>query len=1146
MNRNIGLSAGTIVLAAVLLRVAVPGGGQGGRVATAGENRTATKGTSEQTEGAGGASQSKEEKVEGPWLATRRFFGHAASKSAACEGPAIDLASASNENVFEKAPPEQQEQLHCHVRKYFGIADPEQVTFLIATVPDPLHSRLALLTDSSLQAIQKAAARSEWVFASEWLPWADGVNPKESDPEKRRRERQVMRRQERQPGLLVFRHSVNTDTGFDPRVLLVFVVGETPTAGLNKTQFDVARRYMRAIREPAEILVQGPTFSGSFDSLYDLIVRDSRAKYVVQSGSATSEAMIRAFQKSGVEFYTTQFDGNFRALLDVLGLEQDEAAVLEEDETEYGQTASKDPERKDPEGRDRKTKRLRTFYFPRDMSHLRNAYREVAAPAEMKGAPEPDVEFSLKDTDAGEDSIPVFSKSHSPLSQNAVLTEITAALRRDRVKIVQIGATNVLDLLFLTRTLKRQCPDTRVVISSPDLLFVEAAQTDGLAGTLALSTYPMFMAANSWMNQRDKPAIFPDAHAEAVYNATLMLLNKPLLGTEQAPALSDYGWRNSEFPPTWVLMLDRKGFMPVRTFQDAPNNWFRKVQHAGLFEMRLDGPPGPWIAISGCIALLTIAVAAWIFYLGRHNEPTLGAAFGPQLLDADDRDMGRRFYLVPILLLLIAMQLVVWIPFWRTSWSWSVLNTKLLPGAGVAAALAALVLLRPGRWKARKHRAGLWIAYLIFAVGTILWLVCCFVAGDHAMFFSFRTVELRTGSSPAWPILTALAILLVFAVTQLRRIYLAVYETPEILVKFETMLQPRLEASYNTLNQILHAPIYWGKRHRLGAALAALVFLSTSVWAQLRAVDGLWYDVLSLVLTVTAVAALLLICSQANALWRALQGMLACLNPMPLSNRFLRSEHTGRSRPIWVAELNVQSIDVHAQILRALHDMVLLRVGKSDGAQWREWLKKGADNTNVLINAKTRTEVWQSRVSIRALGKEVAAKAFRVAQDGWRHEYIPLEAVAIADGEIEKAAPQEQQPDAGRLAESLVALHYSPYLVYCVRQIRNLLFSLSIGFLLLVASLNSYSYQAPQFIGKALLVLFLLMGAVTFRCIVGMERDPILSRIAGTTPGKLDMESYFKLIGYGALPILALLASQFPSVSGWLYTWITPTLEALR
>ncbi|HJZ96534.1 MAG TPA: hypothetical protein VKE70_08500, partial [Candidatus Solibacter sp.] len=876
MNRNIGMSVGTIALAAVFLHVAVPGGERaGGRVTVTGENRAATKSPAEQAESAGGESKSKEEKVEGPWLATRHFFGrYTPPKTPECKAHAIDLSSAMDDYVFENKTADQRDPFNCRVREYFGIADPEQVTFLIATVPDPLHSHLALLTDSSLQAIQKAAARSEWVFATQWLPWADAVNPKEGDPEKRRRERQAVRRQERQPGVLVFRHAVNAkdvkkkEWEFDRRVLMVFVVGETPTVGLNKTQFELARWYMRAIHEPDEILVQGPTFSGSLYSLHDLIDQEGNSgKFVVQSGSATSEAMIRAFQNTNPEFYTTQFDGDFRGLLRALGLNPDEAALLEEEETEYGQAQTrmdlkkKDPEKKDLEKKDPETKPLRTIYFPRDISHLRNAYREVAA-AQSKGAPAPDLEFSLKDAETGEDSLPVFSKTHGPLSQNAVLSEITDTIRRDRVKIVQIGATNVLDLLFLTRTLKRQCPDTRVVISSPDLLFVEAAQTEGLAGTLALSTYPMFMAANTWMNQRDRPLVFPDAHAEAVYNATVTLLNKPLREIGKEPdqnnaLLSDYRWtkpdsppRKPDSPPTWLLMLDRHGYMPVRTFQEVPKDWFRKVQNDNRFDLTLERPSGQWIAISGGIALVSIAVAAWIFYLGRNDKRTLGAAFGPQLLDANDSDTGRRFYLMPILLLLIAMQLVVWIPFWRPLWSGGLLNTKLLPGAGVIGALAALALLRPGQWKERRHRVGVWIAYLMLLGPAFLWSMCCFSGGDHAFFFSFRTVELRIGTSPAWPILAALAILLVFAVAQLWRMYLAAYETPEILVQFESILQPRLESSYDKLSRILHAPIHWDPtRHLIGAALLALLFFSTDIRSQLRSVDGGWYDALSIVLT---------------------------------------------------------------------------------------------------------------------------------------------------------------------------------------------------------------------------------------------------------------------------------------------------------
>jgi hypothetical protein len=118
--------------------------------------------------------------------------------------------------------------------------------------------------------------------------------------------------------------------------------------------------------------------------------------------------------------------------------------------------------------------------------------------------------------------------------------------------------------------------------------------------------------------------------------------------------------------------------------------------------------------------------------------------------------------------------------------------------------------------------------------------------------------------------------------------------------------------------------------------------------------------------------------------------------------------------------------------------------------------------------------------------------------------------------------------------------------MYALRQIQNLLWFLSVGFLLVVISLNSYSFQSPQAIGRFLIFLFLLIGTVLWRCLARLERDPILSRIAGSASGELNAEFYLRLVGYGALPVLGVLTSQFPSISNFVLSWLQPTLEALH
>ncbi len=61
-----------------------------------------------------------------------------------------------------------------------------------------------------------------------------------------------------------------------------------------------------------------------------------------------------------------------------------------------------------------------------------------------------------------------------------------------------------------------------------------------------------------------------------------------------------------------------------------------------------------------------------------------------------------------------------------------------------------------------------------------------------------------------------------------------------------------------------------------------------------------------------------------------------------------------------------------------------------------------------------------------------------------------------------------------------------------------------------------------------------------------MERDPILSRLSGTTEGELSREFYFELVGWAALPLVGAVSSQFPAVGHFLTSWVEPLLEAIK
>ena len=1171
MKQNVGISA--LILAALV--VAVRPTGPNPQPAQAGRPPNSARQA---------AASSSAPVVEGPWLATRSFF----QATGAAKPPADFTDPSTIGSCVETA-------CRSELARYFGVRAAEQVQFLIATVPDPLHSRLSLLTDSAIQAIEDAAQASGWIFATQWLPWIDSTNPDEKDPDKRRAERESLRIQEQQPGILVFRKSAGSvrkgdPPGFDHGVLLVFLAGETPTAGVNPSQFQLARAYMRAINEPRrKVGILGPTFSGSFYSLADLLKEDKAgAGYRVRSGTATGTEDGEALQtQEGVDFRgamanTEDQERYFKQALNDLGIEPQQAALLVEDESAYGKGAA------DMQLNDRDLKKdqkpVRVFRFPRDISHLRDAYKDAVAASKSDSAPSPAIDFSIKDPTTGEDSIPIFSGSQSPLSQNGIVNSIANAIEREGIRLVRVDATNVLDMLFLAGVLKRQCPDTRLMLNYPDVLLVQAAHTDPLAGSLVMTSYPAFAASNRWMagDQTNAPVTFPDSNSEGIYNATALLLNcdaEPVgCKPEASKILADYHWHVQRFelrhPPTWLLTLDRQGFLPVNVFphtedDETRDHWFQPVRGQHDVSLILPSPPRLWNFTAAVLGLVSLAVSVWILWISFHQATEMDARLSGVRIDAESD--SRRIHILLLLLVLLAMDLAIGFPGLRQDWSTGFMVLLTVSCMGVMG-VAGYILKKLTPSSARQ------VAWLGLAVAAAVgsWIKLCLSSPDRSLFFAFRARELRFGSSPTWPILSSLAALALFAFVHCTRFYLAACQRPEVMTA-GLSLEARLRRAWKDFNSLLtscsgfrlYARMRLRRLRRVkrtsgwadpillapGLAIAVAVLgVLFRVDEQVRTIDGGWYNWLALILQIVLAILLLLACVQIRLLWRSLESFLASVASLPLVHAFKPVDGSGTSRPIWVRRLNLQSMDVHIQSVYVLHNMVMLaqRVQTEDPAQ-REFLVKLRTMYDIyraqiaellkIDRKRAREDTRNLMKAMRIANKWNARRTFAFLRTYWAK--FPLVSPEQADSE-KAGGPGDPLDELAGLAQRFVALHYSSFILYGVRQIQNLLVFVSSGFVLLMISLNCYSIQAPQFTGRLLLLLFVIIGATTFSCLAGLERDTILSRMGGNDPGKFNSGFFLKIAAYGGLPALSLLASEFPSISNFLLSWVEPTLEAFK
>ena len=451
--------------------------------------------------------------------------------------------------------------------------------FVVAIVPDPVHTHLSLFFDRSIDAIEQGAQRAGYAFDRAIMPWDYLSHPESTDFVTRLRQAEYARNKEQLPGLMILRAANPNLRANDPAdaPLFVFIVGETPTGGIHKEQFRKALLAIRKIRDTQSgqhipLRIVGPTFSGSLFSLQQLLTEQQSGDFTpvwIHSGTASSWQTIDWFQqnkRSDVYFATFQESDRYatRRFIQFAidhHYETSKIAVLSEEETAYGSElfqhpkpvirkgsgSNGNPPKLTPEEeRAEKAKKeniendieknVVQLYFPREISQLRTAYQRdlhVDESAEAGGhrASRSTLRLNLEDTGTDEDSVPPYSRLQTPLSQEAVLLGIVTNLQKHGSQFVIIRATNPLDQLFLARYLRTAYPEGRLVTSGSDLLLRREVESNLLHGTLAITSYSLVPGSDDDASYpRERPAsshsdyVFPNSYSTGTYNAVLSLL----------------------------------------------------------------------------------------------------------------------------------------------------------------------------------------------------------------------------------------------------------------------------------------------------------------------------------------------------------------------------------------------------------------------------------------------------------------------------------------------------------------------------------------------------------------------------------------------------------------------------------------------
>jgi hypothetical protein len=317
---------------------------------------------------------------------------------------------------------------------------------------------------------------------------------------------------------------------------------------------------------------------------------------------------------------------------------------------------------------------------------------------------------------------------------------------------------------------------------------------------------------------------------------------------------------------------------------------------------------------------------------------------------------------------------------------------------------------------------------------------------------------------------------------------------------------------------------------------------------RLRSVESLPYDVLILFLLALSYGLLFAAWSQLLDGWRRFRQFLEALERHPMHNAFLKLPKELSALPLFQGEPQKVDLFTSARFSHTV-DALLAEIGLEPygrvigdrATAIRLWLRIAEFHHAKLLREQPRCFGRVSRVSHK-LEQTVLLTANDLVS--WLKDKF------WEDGESASLPTDSSPPDHKQreriLAEEFIALRFVMYIRHVLRQMRSLLWFIVIDFVLTVLALSSYPFQSTSLVTVLCVGTLLILGSGIGVVFAQMDRDAILSSLSSSTKNEIGKPFYVRLASFGALPLLTVLATRFPTISQFISGWVQPALEALR